>query len=357
MKLLRLVLDVSETSGAYYLFSVPFSKICDQTILSLFEPELIPLDSLNIINTKKSIIDYIKKLYKEIKYNRYDVVHAHTPHVGILAYFVCLFILNKRKTPKLFSIHYSFNHIKLRNKLMLIPIFITFDSIVFCSKASFNSFPSLYKKLVENKYKLIYNGVNTEIKPTIHRDKKNEKFFNIITVSRLEKFKNIQKVIEALSKINDDSIKLKIVGDGAAKEYLENKAKKYNHNKNIQFLGQVPRKEVIFNLSNSDLFISLSNSEGFPVSVLEALINKCAVVLSNIEPHLDLAKNNQIIDIVEINDEKKLVDRILYHKKMNSKKRSLLGKKCNQFVDENYSQSVMINNYFTEYKKLLKTNY
>ena len=356
IKLLRLVLDISETSGAYYLFTIPFSKICNQTILSLFTPELKPIDNLKIIHTNESILNYLICLYKEIKYQKYDVIHAHTPHVGLLAIIASSFISKTNKSPKLFSVHYSFQHLRVRNQLFLIPIFIFSNRIIFCSKASFESFPLFYKKLVSKKYKVIYNGVNTNIKINRNYDSKKEKNFRLITVSRLEKFKNIEIVIEALAKINNEKLKLTIVGDGSARAYLEYKAEKFNQDKNIRFLGQIQRKKVHSILSNSDLFVSLSNSEGFPVAVLESLACRCPIILSDIKPHIDLANNNKIIHIVDINDLNKLVETILYHMNLSSLSRIKLGEECNQFVTENYSQSIMVEKYFKEYKTMRRNN-
>ena len=58
----------------------------------------------------------------------------------------------------------------------------------------------------------------------------------------------------------------------------------------IDFLGALPFNEALKLVSNSDVYISSSLSEGLPLSVLEALSLGCAAVLSDIPAHRDICR-------------------------------------------------------------------
>ena len=75
IKLLRLVLNITETSGAYHLFSIPASKICKQEILSYFEPGMVTKPELIIHHAYGSFKKYFKKLKMLILSHRFNVVH------------------------------------------------------------------------------------------------------------------------------------------------------------------------------------------------------------------------------------------------------------------------------------------
>ncbi|MBT5407064.1 MAG: glycosyltransferase family 4 protein [Gammaproteobacteria bacterium] len=351
MKLLRLVLNISETSGAYYLFALPMLNKVDQTLVCYFKPNFSFNTKLRVIHGNNLMRSYLKIIFNKLIKGSYNIIHAHSPHVGILLLIVYLIIPKQKRIPKVFSVHYSFGHLSFRNKLLLIPIFILFDKIIFCGRASLNSFPSVYKYLIKNKCEVIYNGVNTK-GISINRNNANviKETFDIIVVSRLEKFKNVDKIIDAITTINDKNITLRIAGDGSYRHCLETKIIESPFKSNIIILGEIARHEVISNLVSSDLYISMSSSEGFPVSVLESLVCECPVVLSNIEPHLDLADGKDFINIVDIDNLDELIEIILKFKNMDQTKLYQIRNKCNEFVKNKYSGSTMQKKYINIYK-------
>ena len=80
----------------------------------------------------------------------------------------------------------------------------------------------------------------------------------------------------------------------------------YKHNKNIKFYGSLESRQVHEILSKSHIFINPSFAmEGGPRTILEAGINKCAVISTNvgIVPYvIKHLENGLIIDIKNSND-------------------------------------------------------
>lgn len=109
----------------------------------------------------------------------------------------------------------------------------------------------------------------------ITKDKNFDKLFmkdkkTIIAVSRLNKVKRVDILINSLSVINKIyDAQLIIIGDGPEKERLKDLVKKLSLEDNVHFLGF--RDDVIQWMINSDIFVTASQVEGSPNSLIEAV--------------------------------------------------------------------------------------
>ena len=105
----------------------------------------------------------------------------------------------------------------------------------------------------------------------------------ILFLSRVEKEKGIYETIESFKNIQKSFpfTNLKIAGIGSE---LDN-VKKFVANKkidNIDFLGWVDGAEKLKVLSEADIFVLASYSEGMPICILEAMATGLPVVTTNI---------------------------------------------------------------------------
>lgn len=118
---------------------------------------------------------------------------------------------------------------------------------------------------------------------------KKNKYF--IVVSRFIKHKRIDDVIKVFNKMNYSNMKLVIIGDGSFTTDYAERLKKLIDNSNIIFTGWLSG-ELLFNLiSQATAFISASEDEGMPITVLEAMSLGVPVVLSDILGHQDAVEN------------------------------------------------------------------
>ena len=104
----------------------------------------------------------------------------------------------------------------------------------------------------------------------------------IIThISNFRKVKRIPDVIRVFYKVQKKiPAKLIMVGEGPEKEYAEQLCDELNIKEKVLFLGNSTEIDRI--LCFSDLFLLPSESESFGLAALEAMINKVAVVSSNV---------------------------------------------------------------------------
>jgi glycosyltransferase involved in cell wall biosynthesis len=125
-----------------------------------------------------------------------------------------------------------------------------------------------------------YDQAKSAISPDIFRQK-NRKF---VYVGRLAEEKNLELLIKAFVSVigkskNTENWKLLFVGDGPAKQQLEQLAGKYLNNR-IEFAGGHPWYKVPAWLAQSDVLILPSKSEPWGLVVNEAMVCGMPVIVS-----------------------------------------------------------------------------
>lgn len=129
-------------------------------------------------------------------------------------------------------------------------------------------------------------GIDSTLMPTIGIDPAELPFreripasgpLRMLYVGNLLAFKGIDLVIEALAK-SDTNATLTIIGSGDQREHLENLAHKLGIAARVQFLGRLPRDEVLTGYADYDVsvFLSLRDTGGY--AVLESMFNQVPVI-------------------------------------------------------------------------------
>ena len=197
----------------------------------------------------------------------------------------------------------------------------------------------------KNKIETINNGI---IIPEESAKKFTNDQTNITIVSRLVTHKNIEKIIAAISDLNNSLIKLNIIGDGPELNQLQSIASRSKNKENVIFHGKLDRDDINSIFLKSDIYVQASNYEGLPHSLLEAMsygipvlctpVGECKELLGNEDRgyELDLPVSKDNI--------KSKIKEIISDKNTASKK----GEDGKDFVTETYS----LTNTFKLYKNL-----
>lgn len=91
---------------------------------------------------------------------------------------------------------------------------------------------------------------------------------------RLIKEKGILQLVEAVSELQKEKqVDLLIAGSGPLYDEIKNQ-----NRKGIHLLGRLSQQDIMGLLDQSDVFCLPSDSEGFPTSVVEAVVCKCYVI-------------------------------------------------------------------------------
>ena len=227
----------------------------------------IDVKNKNLFNIFKEVIKAIRILYlkkaliiKEIINSTSDVIISTRMEFNIL-----LNDYGKNDTLKIAQEHQYHNN---NNKYIetIKYNYYRIDYLLALTKTLKNDYINFLKDNNDyTKVELMPNMISTEGKnKTLLNNKR------IISVGRLTEGKKIEEAIDIFSKI-DTNFKFIIVGDGEEKNKLAQLIKEKKLEKKVELLGYKNNSEVLELLSNSDIFIMTSISEGLPMVLLEAM--------------------------------------------------------------------------------------
>jgi glycosyltransferase involved in cell wall biosynthesis len=290
-----------------------------------------------------TLIPYINDIIKN-----FDIIHTHD--LNPVLYVGPLKILTKlvfKKFPKFIHTTHGMEHIQLAPKTRLYERFLSLvvDRIVAVSPA----FKDYYlNKTFANSKKVfnIDNGSDIENDfPVLDKASFKEQVCNAhdiptdqelwIILARIFPLKDQKIVSDIMS--NFPEATLLICGPCPDKLYLEQI--KMSQPKNVVLTG--PIEDVDLYLKASSLFISASHHEGIPISVLEAAANGVPCVLSNIEGHRTLYKNENFF-VFEPKQSQSLIDCL---NSITEENKLQKAKKLHKTVYDLYSSHRMFKDY------------
>ncbi len=206
----------------------------------------------------------------------------------------------------------------------------------------------------KNKIEIINNGVfipeeNTNI---FTNDQ-----INITIVSRLVSHKNVEKIIRAISDLNNPLIYLNIIGDGPELNQLQKISLKSNNKDNFIFHGKLNRDDINHIFLKSDIYVQASNYEGLPHSLLEAMSYGIPVLCTPVGECKEILGNEDrgyILDLpVSKNNIKSKINEIIGGKNIANNK----GERGKDFITEKYNLTNSFNLYKNLFTRLLEEEY
>ena len=178
----------------------------------------------------------------------------------------------------------------------------------------------------------------------------------LLSVSRLERWKRIDRTIDALPLVLKKFPKLKflIVGDGSQRKSLEALVKKFGVSEAVVFIGGVPHNELGSYYCLADIFVSMYDLSNVGNPLFEAMASeKCAVVY-DVGDTSKIIKNKENGVLVSDPSPKKLA-KTLISLLENDQKRSDLGYKARVYAEKNIpSWKDRMKAELSEVEKLLK---
>ena len=227
-----------------------------------------------------------KYLLALIKENNYEFIHCHTPIGGVLGRFVA----HKTHTKVMYTAHgfHFFKGAPMLNWILYYPVecFLSkwTDMLITINQEDY--------KRAENKFhasKVEYiPGVGIDTSKYLRKDKKQlrdsfsigEDDFVIISVGELNKNKNHEIVIRAISQRGNPRIKYIICGQGTLKDYLLSLCVELNVSEQVSILGY--KENVEEYLQIADVFAFPSKREGLGLAALEAMASGLPLIGSDI---------------------------------------------------------------------------
>jgi len=290
------------------------------------------------------------ELRSKIKKLRPDIISLHSSKAGILGRFAS----SGLGVPVLFTAHgWSFTEGVPEKKARLFKILERFSARfanLIITVSEFDRLLGLHYGIgSEEKLVAIHNGmpdINDKARP-----EQTDGPVQIIMVARLDEQKDHQTLIKALSLINHLNWSLVLVGDGPKENQIKGQAKKNDFSDRIQFLGL--RTDVGKLLSQANIFVLITNWEGFPRSILEAMRAGLPVIASNVGGVSEAVQEGETGYLVPKGNAEVLAERI--SRLISSpEERSQMGRAGRMRFQDNFLFERMAEQTFQLYQNLIK---
>jgi glycosyltransferase involved in cell wall biosynthesis len=346
---------LGETNSQYNEHCLPAKDVRALSICTYFEPKLQVPDEIRVFAGDGTLRGFLRAIGDAARARPYDVIHAHAPPTAIL---LMLGMAVQPRRGELFrslvyTVHDSFYDYKLRDKLLMLPIFSAFRRTVFCGRAAEESYPALWRAVLKGRGRVVPNSADLErVDRAVSGTAAHNGTFDIVSVGRLEPVKDPLALLAAFRLVDDDSARLQVIGAGTLEPRLRHELHEPEFENRVVLTGLIPRDEVFVRCAEADLFVSPSRGEGLPVAVMEAMASGCPVVLSDIPPHREIADGVDFVPLVPVGDPVALAGEINRFRGMTPEQRKAVGAQCRDLARERFGLERMHAGYEAVYREL-----
>lgn len=314
----------------------------------------LKIDSLNLdkINLNRIISLFLLFFFSffYLKKIKPDIVHSHSPDFGFVLSFPC----KVYKIPIINTCHgITFsdkNYSLIKRKLE--EFFLKnghFKRIITVNKNSLDDFRKVKIKNVE----YLPNGVDLDQFQKERQGGNRKTVF--LFVGRIELEKGLKYLINAVNELRkiEKNFELLLVGKGVDQTYFRDLVNALSLTDCIKFLGKKNKDEVIDYYYSSDVFISATLHETFPMTVLEAWAASLPVIITNVGGVSAICVDNENALIIPPEDSKKISNAMLALIK-DQKLRKKLGENGNKLVEEKYGWDMISKKIEFIYEEIIK---
>ncbi|MGI5084575.1 glycosyltransferase [Treponema putidum] len=271
-----------------------------------------------------------------------DIIHLHSSKAGTLGRLAGF----KYRKKIIYTVH-GFDSIRLHHRFFLpIERFLQRFCAAIVAVSKYDE-KKLYKEKITKNIKMIYNGISLISADSLKPFDSSLYKKVIMTIARISRQKRFQSFLSVAS---DPSMKdyLFVWVGGSADKSMDEIKKEYSIPSNVFLLGDYPDASSL--LPYCDLFVLFSNYEGLPMTIIEAMAQKKAIVASNVGgiPELVDVANGALIKTDD--DAVKAISNILQDDNKKAKMEKASFKKFSKF----FTLDIMWENYRNLYKEITK---
>ena len=210
----------------------------------------------------------------------------------------------------------------------------------------------------KQKIGVICNGIDTDqfnggsSTPIMGVELPPDKFIITTGASRITARKGIKYLLEAMAKLLPEysNVHLKLMGEGDEKENLEKMSKELGIEKNVEFVGRVPREDTAPFYREANIFVLPSFNEGMSNAMLEALASGLPLIATDTggtKELLEDGKNGFIIQMKNSEDIAEKIKRLIDNPELRQKMAEESRKKALEMSWEKVAE-----NYLDIYRKI-----
>lgn len=283
--------------------------------------------------------DIISMVHFYSALKKYDIVHIHLSHSAVLCAVALLFMSKYYRRKVVCHFHGFIANPKHYQKFM--------HGI--CVSNAVENF--IREKMPWMRTWCVYNGIDLEEAlvscPLLPSSNK----VRIGYLARMSEGKGHEDLIKAFANLGrSENVELLIGGDGKLMPYLQNLAKELDLADTVKFLGFVDPKEAFSFWKSADIACFPSYTEGFGLSMLEAMASHLPIVAYANPVYLEVFDGAAVL--VPIGDIEKLscsLKKLLDNKDLRSRYGKLAYERA-----EKFSKDVMVDQVLSIYNEILR---
>lgn len=276
----------------------------------------------------------IFKLFRIINIEQPKVIHSHLFQSNILGRFIKFF---NSKIRLINTTHCVYDKERIAGLSPFSIYKFTKKWVDIHTAVSEESLETLLRNNSINLSKGIYipNGIFVE--PYDSKKVNEHKSFMWLAVGRLIPVKNYNLLLLACEKIlkTDQNFKLHIAGDGFQRRELEALIISKNLSKTVYLLGNIPDIPAL--MENYDAFVFSSDSEGLPMTLLEAMSKKLPIVSTSVGAITEIIQNSDGGFLVKPKSIEGLSIKMLKLMSLNKGELQRLGRNNFNFLKNNFT--------------------
>ena len=239
------------------------------------------LSTILFLKRKQRIAEKLVKLYAAqnrnadiVVFHETDACYAYLKHVQTDAKLVCFFHSNGKRFDMLLQSFPTLKHSFYKKVLDRRFDFVLkgLDCYAFIAKIGQENFLHENPWVDRSKTVFFHNGIDN--KTILPKERKDSFIYHLCTTGTVCQRKGQYLIVEALNRLEPAlkrQIHLSLFGSGPDLGILKERVKEYGMENQVTFYGNVPNSEIHEKLCQEDIFILMSNNEGLPISIIEAM--------------------------------------------------------------------------------------
>ncbi|MCP8968051.1 glycosyltransferase family 4 protein [Ectobacillus ponti] len=365
MKVLYVNAGAEEGGGKTHILSLLLQFPAKEVEMAVFEEGSIAREAREsgmpvhlFAQTSRYDISVLPRLARFINERGFDIIHTH----GARANFFLSLIKDRIHAKWVTTVHsdplLDFMECGVRGWL--------FTRLHLRSFRKVDLFFAITEQFKENllrlgvpaeKIRTVYNGIEYDQQPAAPYSRLNLGIeagaFTLIQVARLHPVKRHEILFEALQKAGIPNVKVLLVGDGTAEQHLKQEVSKRGLSSVVSFLGY--RKDVKRLYASADLSLLTSQSESFPLVLLESANQRVPFIATNVGDMHKLIPDPSYGWIVPIDDADALAEALCQaYSKWQRGELKEMGQRIHEYASRRFSLRKLYEDTHQAYRQLLQ---
>jgi sugar transferase (PEP-CTERM/EpsH1 system associated) len=306
----------------------------------------IPVEGLDCEDCSKSKTIY--RLIRSLRRLAPDVLHTHNPGPHFFGVIAAQLV----RVPLLINTKHGRNRTDLPRQIVMNRVLSSLSTCVVAVSADAAWVARRIERVPASRMRIIHNGVDLEFfrpRPCALSFRK-----RAIHVARLNLIKDQTTLLKAAKLVinAEPDFHLDIVGDGPSREELMTLHRELQLQHSVRFLGS--REDIRDLLSQADLFVLSSLSEGISLTLLEAMAMQLPVVATDVGGNREVVVHKKTGLLVPAQSPQLLADAILALLNNPEQTRSM-GQAGRLRVEGEFDLHRVVREYESLYKHMLAT--